>query len=90
MPYIEAEARKRIDGGGAPASAGELNYAVTRLVDSYLVAQGGLRYALLNEAIGALECAKIELYRRLAAPYEDEKREETGDVYRALAKGSGG
>ena len=32
----------------------------------------------------ALECAKLELYRRLAAPYEDEKRKETGDVYRSL------
>jgi hypothetical protein len=90
MPYIEAKARERIDGGGAPESAGELNYAVTRLVDAYLVDHGGLRYALLNEAIGALECAKIELYRRLAAPYEDEKRKETGDVYKALKKGSGG
>ena len=90
MPYIETKARERIDGGGAPESAGELNYAVTRLVDADLVAGGGLRYALLNEAIGALECAKIELYRRLAAPYEDEKRQETGDVYRALTKGRGG
>jgi hypothetical protein len=59
-------------------------------VDSYLVSHGGLRYALLNEAIGALECAKIELYRRLAAPYEDEKRQETGDVYRATTKGRDG
>jgi hypothetical protein len=90
MPYIETKARERIDGGGAPESAGELNYAVTRLVDSYLVSRGGLRYALLNEAIGALECAKIELYRRLAAPYEDEKRQETGDVYRATTKGRDG
>jgi hypothetical protein len=84
MPYIEAKARERIDGGGAPETAGELNYAITRLVDAYLVNRGpaGLRYALLNEAVGALESAKLELYRRLAAPYEDEKRGETGDVYR--------
>src|SRR5690606_4700034 len=83
MPYNEAQARERIDGGGAPATAGELNYAITRLVDAYLTARGGLRYAHLNEVVGALECAKLELYRRLAAPYEDEKRRETGDVYRA-------
>ena len=65
-----------------PETAGELNYAVTRLVDAYLVARGGIRYAYLNEAVGALECAQLELYRRLAAPYEDEKLKETGDVYR--------
>ena len=86
MPYIEAEARERVDAGGAPESAGELNYAITRLVDAYLVARGGLRYAHLNEVVGALECAKLELYRRLAGPYEDAKRRETGDVYRSLER----
>jgi hypothetical protein len=83
MPYITPEARARLDAGGRPASAGELNYAITRVVDDYLIARGPIRYAHLNEAIGALECAKLELYRRLAAPYEDRKRNETGDVYRS-------
>ena len=31
--------------------------------------------------MGALECAKLELYRRVAAPYEDVKIMENGDVY---------
>ena len=31
--------------------------------------------------IGVLECAKLELYRRVAAPYEDDKIDENGDVY---------
>jgi len=31
--------------------------------------------------VGVLECAKMELYRRVAAPYEDKKKEENGDVY---------
>ena len=31
--------------------------------------------------VGVLECAKLELYRRMAAPYEDEKIEDNGDVY---------
>jgi hypothetical protein len=43
-----------------------------------------VRYAHLNEAIGVLECAKLELYRRIAAPYEDRKMGETGEVYEAL------
>lgn len=87
MPYIAEEDRMRIDGGARPESAGELNYAITRLVDQYLIDRGGIRYAHLNEAIGVLECAKLELYRRLAAPYEDEKIAESGDVYRATGQG---
>jgi hypothetical protein len=85
MPYIAAEARVRLDRGETPETAGELNYAITRVVDEYLVRKGGIRYAHLNEVFGALECAKLELYRRLAAPYEDQKLGETGDVYRAHA-----
>jgi hypothetical protein len=83
MPYIEPDARERIDRGGKPETSGELNYAITRLVDDYLIRKGGIRYAHLNEVVGVLECAKLELYRRLAAPYEEKKMGETGDVYRA-------
>jgi hypothetical protein len=83
MPYITADARARLDKGGKPETAGELNYAITRLVDDYLIQKGGIRYAHLNEVVGALECAKLELYRRVAAPYEDQKFAETGDVYRS-------
>jgi hypothetical protein len=83
MPYIDQHARARLEQGGAPQTAGELNYAITRLVDQYLIDKGGIRYAHLNEVVGALECAKLELYRRLAAPYEDEKIREAGDVYRS-------
>jgi hypothetical protein len=85
MPYIAQDARTRIDEGAVPENAGELNYALTRLVDAYLAraakTDGRLRYAHVNEAIGVLECAKLELYRRIAAPYEDEKIAESGDVY---------
>lgn len=81
MPYIDAEARAALKER-PPATAGELNYCLTRLVDDYL-ARNGLSYAALNEAVGALECAKLELYRRLAAPYEDRKRRDNGEVYRA-------
>lgn len=85
MPYIDQAARDRLTSGRAPESAGELNYAVTRLVDDYLARaaerQGRTRYAHLNEAIGVLECAKLELYRRVAAPYEEMKAAENGDVY---------
>jgi len=43
--------------------------------------EGRVRYAHLNEVVGVLECAKLELYRRVVAPYEDQKMTESGDVY---------
>ena len=85
MPYIKQNRRDPINNGAAPENAGELNYAMTRLVDKYIQSKGGIRYAQLNEALGAMECAKLELYRRLAAPYEDEKIKESGDVYKSKA-----
>jgi hypothetical protein len=56
------------------------------VVDSYLKDKGEIRYARLNEVIGAIDCAKLELYRRIAAPYEDKKITENGDVYRSNKK----
>ena len=81
MPYIDTNRRKALEQGSEPETAGELNYVVTRLLDQYIVSQGGLKYARINEVIGVLECAKLEAYRRLAAPYEDTKLTEAGDVY---------
>ncbi len=83
MPYIKQERREAILAGAAPQDAGELNFAITVLVDDYLKNKGGIKYSYLNEVVGALDCAKLELYRRLAAPYEDKKIEENGDVYRS-------
>jgi len=44
----------------------------------------GVKYATLNTVIGVLECAKLELYRRVVADYEDQKCEENGDVYDSI------
>jgi hypothetical protein len=82
MPYIKQERRGALLAGAKPQDAGELNFAITVLVDTYLKDKGGLRYAHLNEVIGAMDCAKLELYRRVAAPYEDKKIAESGDVYK--------
>ena len=62
-----------------PCNPGTLNYIITRLVVWYLGENPN--YERYNAAIGVLECAKQELYRRKIAPYEDEKCEENGDVY---------
>ena len=84
MPYIKQEQRIDIDAvihQLAPLikDAGTFNYAVTRLSHLY-IKEKGLRYANLNELIGAMECMKLELYRKIAAPYETEKLVENGPV----------
>lgn len=94
MPYIKQENREELDLHLAPLAdvlkkrcdhtnepAGDLNYAVSYLTDALL--GGRVNYAMINKLIGALECAKMELYRRVAAPYEDVKIAENGDVYNA-------
>ena len=81
MPYIKLYDRLLLDRGHRlPSTAGELNYAITRMVDTYL--NGALSYDRINSVIGVLECAKLELYRRVAAPYENGKIHENGDVYK--------
>ncbi len=82
MPYIkDLNIRAMLANGETrPIDAGELNFAITHLCATY-IDQKGKRYVNINEVIGALECAKLELYRRVAAPYEDEKIVENGDVY---------
>lgn len=78
MPYIKRD--ERTDATRRePQTAGQLNYAITKLCHEYL-ARRGLAYATLNEVVGALECAKLEMYRRIAGPYEDRKIAENGDV----------
>lgn len=95
MPYIPQERRDAIHeelvnddtiNSGlwwTPQNAGDLNFVVTCFIDNFLQ-ENGVRYANINEMIGALECAKLELYRLIAVPYEDEKMEENGDVYQCM------
>ena len=80
MPYIHPSRRDDIDHGGAPATPGELNYLFTSQAVRYLRLTG-ISYTSINDVIGALECCKLELYRRLAAPYEDDAIVRNGDVY---------
>ncbi len=84
MPYIKAVDRGVFDEitDSLPAfkSPGDLNYFLTRLAMAYIAGKGGISYTNCNEAIGVLECVKQELYRRVVAPYEDQKALENGDV----------
>lgn len=81
MPYLEEADKERLLTGDPPRSAGELNYLLTWQVVRFLAEQPHDNYEARNAAIGALEAAKLELYRRDVAVYEDWKRDINGDVY---------
>jgi hypothetical protein len=93
MPYIRDDKRKQIESeldqliikfldteeeGG---TAGRFNYLVSSIMGAILNNDERVSYARINELIGVLECAKMELYRRVATPYEDDKSRINGDVY---------
>lgn len=80
MPYITQTARQQLTEGGPVQTAGELNYVITTEIVGYL-AEHGKSYQTFNDIIGALEGAKTEFYRRVVAPYEDEKIKQNGDAY---------
>jgi len=86
MPYIAQKSRKIIDPylhslfeiiDGC--EVGDLNYIITKIIHKW-IKETGLAYRNINAAIGILECAKLELYRMIAAPYEDLKIKENGNI----------
>ena len=84
MPYLREERRtellKEELAKVFPETPGDLNYCFTYLSLNFL-SKKEISYQAYNDCIGALEAAKLELYRRLTAPYEDKKIKENGDVY---------
>jgi len=81
MPYIkQIDRHVAEDAAKLPETAGELNYLFTRTIVNYIFIKHE-SYQTYNDIIGALEGAKLELYRRKIAPYEQKKMEENGDVY---------
>jgi hypothetical protein len=84
MPYIKVEDRELFDSDIKSLSEnvmceGDLNYIFTKLIHNR-IEQHGKYYQVLNNLIGVLECCKLELYRQIVAPYENEKILENGDV----------
>lgn len=79
MPYIKRERRDL--ARKSPSNAGELTYALTVLVVDYLDMIRPNHYSDYAKVLGALEATKLELYRRVVAPYEALKKELNGDVY---------
>jgi hypothetical protein len=85
MPYIADRFRDELDPFAndftlVAGTAGALNYQVTKLMISYLRVHG-LSYQHINACMGACQGASAELYRRVAAPYEDTKIRDNGDLY---------
>ena len=54
---------------------GNLNYFLFKLAKKSCT-----NYESYRNFIGELEAAKLEIYRRQIAPYEDKKIQENGDV----------
>ena len=88
MPYLKQSDRRLLlpitnaiqEAEWTPDCPGDLNYLFTVICLHYLAANG-TSYQRFNDIIGALEGAKLELYRRQVAAYEDSKIAEHGDVY---------
>lgn len=91
MPYIDPNDRPNYDSfisemvedlyHSGENWKGHFNYAISSIISALIKRNGGPRYSHINDIVGVLECIKLELYRRVAAPYEDLKAEENGDVY---------
>lgn len=84
MPYIKQIDRDCLTfdvfKNIVPQNAGELNFLFSMLIKAY-IEDGTECYQKYNDVIGALEGAKLEIYRRKIAPYEDEKILMNGDIY---------
>lgn len=85
MPYIKEEDRGRLRHdliflSQKIETEGELNYSICFLLKMWL-AEKGMRYATLNALMGVLSSVTQEFYRRVVAPYEDQKKGENGDVF---------
>jgi len=91
MPYIPQDERTELDelAGDLVTNLrngnfrGKLNYFISSVAEG-LIQANGVSYSFLNDFIGVLECVKLELYRRVATPYEEKKMEENGDVFNTL------
>ncbi len=85
MPYILPEPnREVIDPNIQPlaeqiTNVGDLNYAITRLVGKFLLANG-LKYDNVNAVAGVLQKVLAEFDARVTRPYEDLKIFQNGDI----------
>jgi len=85
MPYIKENrdtlTNHAMASVGSIATVGELNFFITRVIQSYMDIHQISNYEGYNSMIGVLECVKSEFYRRAVAEYENQKCKENGDVF---------
>lgn len=92
MPYIKKDKREALDGAindmmhilvslelDDPSNnmEGNINYIMTRMLKR---AYPATSYKNINDAVGLMECCKLEYYREVAVPYENQKKFENGMV----------
>lgn len=93
MPYIKNELRAKVDPKinallkdindefDDELLDGLANYVITRIVLGIFMPARERRYRLIARVMAALECAKLEIYRRVAGPYEDQCIANNGDLW---------
>jgi hypothetical protein len=59
---------------------GAVNYTITRLLHGAYEMRTRPGYFKLNRALGVLEAAKLEIYRRIVGPFEDTAIQRNGDI----------
>ncbi|ANS05686.1 hypothetical protein [uncultured Mediterranean phage] len=93
MPYINAQLRPGIWNRNLGTitsrfihTTGDLNYAITVLLDDFLVRQVSagkkVGYTEMSAARAALTDAADEFYSVVMRPYEERQRQNNGDVYK--------
>ena len=86
MPYTDDQDKFDTEFGSPSGiyfnqtNSGELNLVLTKTCIDYFM-RNGMRYAQINDIVGALTAAKDEFTRRVVHPYEDMKAKQNGDVY---------
>ena len=88
MPYIKKDDRIRFEEGiksivaalkeNGDVKPGDINYVFSTILWELFKEKPS--YTLANSMVGAMECVKLEFYRRQVAPYEDAKIKEHGDI----------
>lgn len=81
MPYIKPGKRPKFEKllesmKELVTEEGDLNYVLFAFCKRYIPQH----YYAFKNFVGELECCKMEVYRQLVAPYEDEKQQSNGDV----------
>ena len=97
MPYIKQEKRDVLDpfidglhhalvelemDDDRNVMQGNINYVLTRLLMMVYGDSTSTNYDQINEALGILSAVDKEFYRIVAAPYEEQKKFENGEIVR--------